>query len=100
MLAISLAEAAESIPTWWLIIGFAGQACFALRFLVQWLATERARNVVVPASFWYISLAGTAFLFAYGVLRRDPVILVGQAFGCLVYVRNLYIFGASSRSAA
>jgi lipid-A-disaccharide synthase-like uncharacterized protein len=77
----------------WLLIGLAGQGLFALRFLVQWVATERARRVVVPPSFWYMSIAAAVVTMVYGVLDRDFVVVVGQTTGLFVYVRNLMIFG-------
>jgi lipid-A-disaccharide synthase-like uncharacterized protein len=74
----------------WLIIGFAGQAMFTGRFLVQWLATERAKKSVVPLAFWYFSLAGGMTLLAYAIYKRDPVFILGQATGTFIYLRNLY----------
>jgi lipid-A-disaccharide synthase-like uncharacterized protein len=74
----------------WLAIGFAGQALFSARFLVQWIATERARRSVVPVAFWYFSLAGSFTLLAYALHKEDPVFIVGQAAGIFIYLRNLY----------
>jgi lipid-A-disaccharide synthase-like uncharacterized protein len=76
-------------PPWWTVLGFAGQLAFGGRFLVQWLASERRGRVVVPAVFWWLSLAGGLALFAYAVQRRDPVFAVGQGLGLAVYARNL-----------
>lgn len=73
----------------WIAIGLLGQGCFAARFLVQWLASERRRRSVVPLSFWYLSLAGGLILLAYATHRRDSVFILGQAVGALIYVRNL-----------
>lgn len=75
----------------WLIIGFAAQAMFSARFIVQWIATERARRSVVPMAFWYLSFAGGSFLLSYAIYRMDPVFIVGQAAGLFVYSRNIYI---------
>jgi len=75
----------------WLIVGFLGQACFSARFLVQWIASERRRRSVVPVYFWYLSLAGGVILLAYAIHRVDPVFILGQAAGLVVYVRNLYL---------
>jgi len=75
----------------WLAIGFLGQACFSLRFLIQWIASERRRESVVPIYFWYFSVGGGAMLLAYAIHRLDPVFIVGQAAGLLVYGRNLYL---------
>lgn len=75
----------------WLIIGFAAQAMFSARFIVQWIATERARRSVVPMAFWYLSFAGGSLLLSYAIYRMDPVFIVGQAAGLFVYSRNIYI---------
>ena len=74
----------------WLGIGFLGQALFSARFLAQWVASERQRKSVVPPVFWYFSLGGGLTLLAYAVHRWDPVFIVGQAAGLVVYARNLY----------
>jgi lipid-A-disaccharide synthase-like uncharacterized protein len=73
----------------WLVVGFAGQAIFTARFLVQWVASERRRDSVVPVAFWWLSLAGGFLLLAYACSRHDPVIIVGQGLGTIVYIRNL-----------
>lgn len=75
----------------WLGVGFLGQLVFSLRFLVQWMASERRKESVIPVAFWYISLTGTTLLFAYATYRRDPVFMLGQSFGCVVYIRNLML---------
>lgn len=75
----------------WLGIGFLGQALFSARFLVQWLASERARRSIVPRAFWFFSLAGGATLLAYAIYRRDPVFIAGQGAGLFIYVRNLML---------
>jgi len=82
----------------WLAVGFLGQALFAARFLVQWIVSERRRESVVPTSFWYLSLAGAAILLAYAIWRRDPVFILGQAFGFVVYTRNLSLIARSART--
>ena len=79
-----------SANTLWLGIGFAGQALFSARFLVQWIATERARRSVIPVAFWYFSLGGSFTLLAYAIYKEDPVFIVGQAAGIFIYLRNLY----------
>jgi lipid-A-disaccharide synthase-like uncharacterized protein len=75
----------------WLVVGFLGQALFFSRFLVQWIASERRGESVVPRGFWYLSLGGAALLLAYAIHRRDPVFILGQSFGFLVYTRNLML---------
>jgi lipid-A-disaccharide synthase-like uncharacterized protein len=83
----------------WLAIGFLGQALFAARFLVQWIVSERRRESVVPVAFWYLSLGGAAILLAYAIWRRDPVFVLGQAFGFVVYARNLALIGRRAKAA-
>ena len=75
---------------WWIVVGFAAQALFSARFLVQIVASERARRSIVPDAFWYLSIVGGALLLAYAVHRQDPVFILGQAFGLVVYLRNLH----------
>ena len=79
-----------SIEATWLAIGLTGQSMFFMRFLMQWIATERARRSVVPEVFWYFSIAGGAIVLAYGIHRADPVIILGQCAGVTIYSRNLY----------
>jgi lipid-A-disaccharide synthase-like uncharacterized protein len=80
----------------WLAVGFLGQACFFGRFLIQWIASERLRRSVVPVAFWYFSIVGGVILLAYAIHRQDPVFILGQATGLLVYARNLYFIGRQS----
>ena len=75
---------------YWLIIGFLGQALFSMRFLVQWWASERQRRSVIPLAFWFFSVAGGITLLSYAIYRQDPVFIVGQAGGLIIYMRNLY----------
>jgi lipid-A-disaccharide synthase-like uncharacterized protein len=75
---------------WWLALGFLAQGLFTARFLVQWIASERAGKSVVPIAFWFFSIGGGALLLVYALYRRDPVFIAGQAFGVFVYARNLY----------
>jgi lipid-A-disaccharide synthase-like uncharacterized protein len=89
-----------SNSTFWLGIGFAGQALFTARFLFQWLASERKRDSVVPVAFWWFSLLGGLTLLSYAIHRRDPVIIVGQGMGLVVYIRNLMLLGKARRRAA
>ena len=84
----------------WLAVGFLGQGLFSARFLVQWISSERMKKSVIPVAFWYFSLLGGATLFAYAIWRRDPVFIVGQGAGLLIYSRNLYfIFRDRMRTA-
>jgi lipid-A-disaccharide synthase-like uncharacterized protein len=77
--------------TFWIGLGFLAQLLFASRFLVQWLASERAGRSIVPVSFWFISLAGGGLLLAYSIWRKDPVFILGQSTGFLIYSRNLFM---------
>ncbi|HKK21717.1 MAG TPA: lipid-A-disaccharide synthase N-terminal domain-containing protein [candidate division Zixibacteria bacterium] len=87
--------------TFWLAIGFGGQIVFSARFLWQWLASEKAKKSVVPIAFWWLSIAGAALLLSYAIYRKDPVFIVGQLFGFIVYTRNLYfIFKERKRLSA
>jgi len=81
----------------WLVIGFAGQALFTMRFIVQWWSSERQKRSVIPVAFWYFSLAGGATLLAYAIYRQDPVFIVGQAGGLFIYSRNLYFINREGR---
>lgn len=84
----------------WLILGFAGQALFTMRFVVQWIQSERLRRSVVPTAFWYFSLAGGITLLAYALHRKDPVFIVGQAAGVFIYLRNLSLILRHHRTTA
>ncbi len=79
--------------TWdfWVAIGFAGQFVFAARFIVQWIASEKRRASHVPVAFWFLSIFGGAIMLAYAIHRRDPVFILGQASGLIVYSRNLML---------
>ena len=74
---------------WWAYIGIIAQALFTGRFVVQWLASEKAGRSVIPFSFWSLSIGGGLLLLVYALYRRDPVFILGQAFGVLIYLRNL-----------
>ena len=75
----------------WAIIGFAAQAMFFMRFFVQWLASEKAKQSIVPVSFWYFSVGGGVILLIYAIHRADPVFVLGQFGGLLIYLRNLHL---------
>jgi lipid-A-disaccharide synthase-like uncharacterized protein len=84
-------ELIENLRNPWVIVGFAGQAVFSLRFLVQWVQSERAGRSIMPAAFWYLSIAGSALLLIYSIHRRDLVFILGTSFGFVVYMRNLVL---------
>jgi lipid-A-disaccharide synthase-like uncharacterized protein len=88
-----------SNETVWITIGFAGQALFTARFLVQWLQSERMRRSVFPVAFWYFSIGGGVVLLIYAIHRIDPVFIFGQATGLFIYLRNLYFVIRERREA-
>jgi lipid-A-disaccharide synthase-like uncharacterized protein len=75
---------------WWVLLGFLAQALFTMRFLLQWIASERAGHSVIPMAFWLFSIGGGILLLVYALYRKDVVFIAGQAFGVFVYLRNLY----------
>lgn len=81
----------------WLAIGFVGQFLFMMRFLWQWIQSERQRRSIIPIAFWYFSLAGGLTLFTYAVHRQDPVFITGQMLGAIVYTRNLLLIRRERR---
>lgn len=92
---LAFAPAASPGRLLWLLLGFGGQICFSMRFLVQWLASERAGRSTVPRSFWRYSLAGGLMILAYAAHTRDPVFILAYAFNVLVYARNLMLLRAA-----
>ena len=91
--AVTLAKWWTTTPTRelvWIAIGLLAQFMFSMRFVVQWLATEKARASIVPETFWYFSLGGGAMLLAYAIYRMDPVFILGQAAGLGIYARNIH----------
>lgn len=75
----------------WLAIGLAGQILFFMRFLVQWLVSEKTGKSVIPDVFWYFSLGGGLVLLTYALHKQDPVFIMGQSIGLVVYVRNIML---------
>lgn len=82
----------------WLAIGLLGQALFSARFIVQWLQSERVKKSVIPSAFWYFSMAGGVTLLAYAIHRRDPVFIIGQSTGLIIYFRNLQFLWRDRRN--
>ena len=85
---------------WWVLLGYAGQTLFAMRFVVQWLASERVGRSVVPVAFWFFSIGGGMLLLFYALYIRDPVFIIGQGFGLFVYLRNLHFVFRERRAVA
>ncbi|MFQ5450351.1 MAG: lipid-A-disaccharide synthase N-terminal domain-containing protein [Nitrospinaceae bacterium] len=77
--------------THWVIIGLVGQTCFFMRFLVQWIVSEKRKESTIPLAFWYFSIGGSLVLLAYSIHRQDPVFILGQSVGSIIYIRNLIL---------
>ena len=75
----------------WLAFGLAAQLAFAARFLVQWIASERAGNSVVPMAFWFCSMGGGLMTLIYGIVKREPIIIIGQLLANIIYIRNIML---------
>ena len=91
LLDISRAEIA------WVLFGFTAQSMYFMRFLVQWIASERVRQSIVPETFWYFSFTGGLMLLVYAQHRNDPVIMIGQFLGLFIYARNIYLIRLDKR---
>jgi lipid-A-disaccharide synthase-like uncharacterized protein len=89
---------ADLPDTLWLSIGFLGQAMFALRFTVQWIASEREHRSVIPQAFWYLSIGGGTVLLLYAIHKADPVFILGQLTGVFIYARNLVLLRREHRT--
>ncbi len=82
----------------WVIFGFCGQALFFMRFFVQWIASEKKKESVIPLPFWFFSIGGGSILLTYAIHLRDPVFIVGQGAGLFIYTRNLmFIYNKKRR---
>ncbi len=75
----------------WLGIGFLAQFLFSMRFIVQWIASEKRKESIIPIYFWYFSLGGGILLLLYAIHRKDPVFILGQGMGVFIYLRNLML---------
>ncbi|OYY81893.1 MAG: lipid-A-disaccharide synthase [Methylophilales bacterium 16-45-9] len=82
----------------WLMVGLLGQSMFMMRFVVQWIHSERHQKSVIPVSFWYLSLSGGLIVLAYGIHKVEPVIILGQLPGTFVYIRNLMLIRREKES--
>jgi len=85
---------------WWIALGVVAQLLFTARFVVQWIASERAGHSVIPLAFWIFSIFGGLLLLVYALYRKDAVFIAGQAFGVFVYLRNLFFVLRDRKAAA
>jgi lipid-A-disaccharide synthase-like uncharacterized protein len=88
---LKMMGAATPTDALWLTVGVLGQLMFTARFVVQWWASERAGRSVVPVMFWYFSILGSLIVLAYGIHKFEPVIIIGQLPGTVIYARNLWL---------
>ena len=86
-----------TIEQFWLAIGLSGQILFSCRFIVQWLSSEMSGKSIVPVAFWYFSIAGSLILLSYAIYRTDPVFIIGQSTGFIIYLRNLMLINREKR---
>ena len=84
--------------TYWLVIGFIGQIAFGARFVIQWLVSEKKGESTIPIAFCYCSIAGSVILLTYAIHREDPVFILGQSLGSIIYIRNLILIDRKKRS--
>lgn len=82
----------------WVMIGLVGQLMFTARFIVQWISSERARRSIIPMVFWYFSIGGGLILLSYAIYRKDPVFILGQSMGVVIYLRNIWLIRAEGRN--
>ena len=88
---LQMIGADNPLDAMWLTVGVLGQLMFTARFLVQWWASEKAGRSVMPVTFWYFSILGSLIVLAYGIHRLEPVIIIGQLPGTVIYARNLWL---------
>jgi lipid-A-disaccharide synthase-like uncharacterized protein len=86
-----------STEQFWLSIGFLAQACFGMRVIIQWVASESRKESVVPVAFWIFSVCGGLTMLSYAIHRRDPVFIVAEAIGIAIYLRNLHFLRTTRR---
>jgi len=85
----------ENIPTWLLVLGIVAQVIFTLRFVYQWIHSERQQTSTLPMGFWVLSLVGAGLILTYAIIRKDPVLFIGHLFGLVIYARNAYLIRQS-----
>ena len=79
------------MSTFWMIFGLIGQFLFSIRFVIQWICSEKKKESYIPTGFWYFSIGGALILLVYAIQRKDPVFIIGQLVGLIVYIRNLVL---------
>ena len=84
----------------WLIIGFVGQALFGARFIIQWIVSEKKGESTIPLAFWYCSIGGAMVLLDDAIHKQDPVFIVGQSMGSIIYIRNLILIDRKKKALA
>ena len=82
----------------WILVGLGGQVLFMMRFVIQWIVSEKAKRSVIPVAFWWLSIGGAMILLAYAIYRADPVFILGQSLGFFIYARNLWLIHAERRT--
>ena len=83
---------------YWLVVGFIGQALFGMRFIIQWIISEKRGESVIPLPFWYLSIGGSLILLSYAIHKQDPVFILGQSMGSIIYIRNLILISRKKRA--
>jgi len=83
----------------WVMFGTLGQLIFTARFVVQWIASERKRKSVIPLAFWFLSIGGSLMVLIYGIKTKEPIIILGQAGGSFIYIRNLILLAKEKKQA-
>ena len=86
--------------TQWIIVGFIGQAFFFMRFLIQWIVSEKRGESTIPLAFWYCSIGGSIIILSYAIHRQDPVFILGQSMGSIIYIRNLILISRKNKTIA
>lgn len=82
----------------WIIVGLVGQTCFFMRFLIQWIVSEKRGESIIPLPFWYFSIGGSLILLFYSIHREDPVFILGQSVGSVIYIRNLVLISRKKKA--
>ncbi len=81
----------------WIVLGFVAQGLFMMRFVIQWIASERVGRSIVPVAFWFFSIGGGSLLLVYAIQRQDPVFIAGQGLGLIIYFRNIWLIFKEKR---